>query len=44
MGYRIKEVPVRWLNSPPSKVRVLRDSFRMFLDLLRIRMSIERRF
>jgi dolichyl-phosphate beta-glucosyltransferase len=39
-GYRIKEVPVRWVNSPQSRVRVLRDSVRMFLDLLRIRLSI----
>lgn len=37
MGYQIKEVPVRWINSPQSKVRMLRDSFRMFIDLLRIR-------
>jgi dolichyl-phosphate beta-glucosyltransferase len=40
IGCRIKEVPVRWINSPQSKVRVIRDSFRMFLDLLRIRMSV----
>jgi dolichyl-phosphate beta-glucosyltransferase len=39
-GYRIKEVPVRWINSPQSKVRIMRDSLRMLLDLLRIRMSI----
>lgn len=38
MGYGIKEVPVRWLNSPLSKVRVLRDSSGMFLDLLKIRL------
>jgi dolichyl-phosphate beta-glucosyltransferase len=38
MGYGIKEVPVRWFNSPLSKVRVLRDSSRMFLDLLKIRL------
>jgi dolichyl-phosphate beta-glucosyltransferase len=40
IGYRIKEVPVRWVNSPQSRVRVLRDSVRMFLDLVRIRLSI----
>jgi dolichyl-phosphate beta-glucosyltransferase len=39
-GYRVKEVPVRWINSPQSKVRVLRDSARMFLDLVRIRLSV----
>jgi dolichyl-phosphate beta-glucosyltransferase len=40
IGYRIKEVPVRWVNSPQSRVRVLRDSVRMFLDLVRIRLSV----
>ncbi len=39
MGYRIKEVPVKWMNSPQSSVRVIRDSLRMLLDLLRIRLS-----
>ncbi len=37
MGCQIKEVPVRWMNSPQSRVDVLRDSYRMFIDLLRIR-------
>ncbi len=37
MGYRIKEVPVTWFNSPQSKVRVIRDPALMFFDLLRIR-------
>jgi dolichyl-phosphate beta-glucosyltransferase len=37
LGYRIKEIPVRWLNSPASRVRILKDSLRMFLDLLWIR-------
>lgn len=32
-GHRIAEVPVRWINSPQSKVRVLRDSTRMLTDL-----------
>jgi dolichyl-phosphate beta-glucosyltransferase len=40
MGYRIREVPVRWMNSPQSRVDALRDSFRMFVDLLRIRASL----
>lgn len=39
MGYRTKEVPVRWINSPHSKVRIMRDSLKMFFDLLRIRFS-----
>jgi dolichyl-phosphate beta-glucosyltransferase len=37
MGCRVKEVPVRWVNSPQSRVRIFSDSARMFLDLLRIR-------
>ena len=35
--YKIKEVPVRWINSPSSKVRIIQDSFLMFFDLVRIR-------
>jgi dolichyl-phosphate beta-glucosyltransferase len=37
LGYSIHEVPVRWINSPQSRVRIMRDSSRMILDLLRIR-------
>jgi dolichyl-phosphate beta-glucosyltransferase len=36
-GYRVKEIPVVWSDSPGSKVRILRDSFLMLKDLLRIR-------
>ena len=36
-GCRVLEVPVHWAHSEGSKVRLLRDSARMFLDLLRIR-------
>lgn len=36
LGCAIKEVPVVWLNSKGSKVRLFRDSLKMFLDLLRI--------
>lgn len=38
LGYRIAEVPVRWDNSPDSRVRIVRDSLRMLFDVLRIRM------
>jgi len=37
LGYHIKEVPVRWLDSRDSRVHPLRDPARMFCDLLRIR-------
>lgn len=37
LGYRCVEVPVRWSHSAGTKVRMLRDSLDMFLDLLRVR-------
>lgn len=39
LGYRVVEVPVRWDNSPDSRVRVFRDSFRMLFDVIRIRIE-----
>ncbi len=37
LGFAIKEVPITWSNDERSKIRVIRDSFSMFSDLLRIR-------
>jgi len=37
LGFRIAEVPVRWINSAETRVQAVRDSSRMFLDLFRIR-------
>lgn len=37
MGYSIVEVPVNWYFNADSRVRLLNDSLRMGLDLLRIR-------
>ncbi len=37
--YRIKEIPVIWLNSPETKVSAVKDSFKMFADLIRIRIN-----
>lgn len=39
-GLRIAEIPVRWAHNPATKVRVLRDSIQMFLDLLAIRWNL----
>jgi dolichyl-phosphate beta-glucosyltransferase len=39
-GYRISEVPIRWINSPESKVNPIRDSLQMLFDLLRIRFIV----
>ena len=36
---RAKEVPVRWLNSPVSKIGPLKHSFLMFLDLFRVKLN-----
>ncbi len=36
-GLDVREVPVRWINSPKSRVRPVRDSVRMAAGLLRIR-------
>ncbi len=38
-GYSIVEVPIPWYFNPDSKVRVLHDSYRMAVDLLRIRLN-----
>ena len=37
MSYRIVEIPVPWYFNQHSKVKFLRDSFRMGLDLFKIR-------
>jgi dolichyl-phosphate beta-glucosyltransferase len=36
-GYTIVEVPVYWAHVPGSKVQPVQDSFRMLLDVLRVR-------
>jgi glycosyltransferase involved in cell wall biosynthesis len=36
-GYHIVEVPIPWYFNPESKVRMLRDSWRMLRDLILIR-------
>ena len=38
--YRVTEVPVRWVNSPASKVHPVFDSLQMLFDLVRIRLRI----
>jgi dolichyl-phosphate beta-glucosyltransferase len=37
LGYEVAEVPVQWMHREGSKVRLLRDSTRMFLALIRVR-------
>ena len=37
-GLGIKEVPIRWLNSPASKVNPVKDSLQMFKDLIKMKL------
>ncbi len=37
LGLKVEEVPVRWAHDHGSRLRVLRDGLRMFLELLSIR-------
>jgi hypothetical protein len=39
VGYKIIELPVHWYYNPHSKVNVMRDSFKMGVDLLTIRLN-----
>jgi dolichyl-phosphate beta-glucosyltransferase len=41
-GYQIVEIPIDWYFNADSKISVVRDSLRMFLDLLRIRSNARR--
>ncbi len=36
-GYRIVQIPIRWRNDPRSRVHLLRDPFRMLIEIARIR-------
>ncbi len=38
-GWRIVEVPVRWIDNPNSRVSPLRDSWRVLVDTLRLRIK-----
>jgi glycosyltransferase involved in cell wall biosynthesis len=37
LGYQIEEVPIDWYFDPDSRVRLIDDSLRMFMDLMTIR-------
>jgi len=39
-GYQITEIPIQWYYKGESKVSILRDSWRMLLDLLAIRRNV----
>jgi len=39
LGYKIVEIPIPWYYDPHSKISVVRDSFKMGVDLLTIRLN-----
>jgi dolichyl-phosphate beta-glucosyltransferase len=38
-GLTTLEIPVRWSHAEDSKIRFMRDSVRMFADLIQIRLN-----
>lgn len=42
LGYPVHEVPITWVHTPGSSMHIVRDSWRMFKDLLRIRGNIKK--
>ncbi len=44
LGYKYEVLPVQWMNSPHSKVRVVRDSAKMFFDLMGMRRLVKKTF
>ena len=42
MGFSIAQMPVHWTNSATSRVHVVRDSMRMFSDVIRVRGLVNR--
>lgn len=41
LGYRIKEVPVNWSYASSSKIKIFRDSVKMFFDIIAIKRRLE---
>lgn len=39
LGYKIKEVPILWVHHETNRVNAIKDSLRMFRDILRIRLN-----
>ena len=37
LGFAIEDMPVQWSNAEGSKVRIIRDSWRMLCDAVRVR-------
>ena len=41
LGFKVGDMPVRWSNSPGSRLRIVRDSARMLRDAFRVRRIVE---
>jgi dolichyl-phosphate beta-glucosyltransferase len=39
VGYKVVEIPIPWYYNPHSKISVVRDSFKMGIDILTIRLN-----
>lgn len=39
LGFRIVEMPVRWVNSPNSKVQILRHPAEMIVEVIQVRLN-----
>lgn len=40
LGYRVKQVPIRWVNDPDSRLQLIRGNVRNMKELLQIRASL----
>ena len=38
-GYKIKEIPVTWINDIQTKLNLFIDSFKMFSDVMTVKMN-----
>jgi dolichyl-phosphate beta-glucosyltransferase len=43
LGFGVRDLPVEWINSPESKVHIVRDSIAMLRDAWRIRRLVDAR-
>lgn len=41
LGFKVHDLPVRWFNSPESRVGLLRDPWRMLIDLCQVRRRVD---
>jgi dolichyl-phosphate beta-glucosyltransferase len=42
LGFAVEDMPVQWSNAEGSKVRIIRDSWRMLLDAIQVRRLVNR--